>query len=784
MRNPLTRFLWPLLATILVVAACDRQSPEQPAPAEELTTDTELTGAENAQKEKQKTAEDKRLEWSPEIQGEYPLDLYDNYTETGDLDAISKHGKLRILVDSSTTESLHRAATRQDIEIDLAKRLARRLNLEPVVLYVDSFDELIPQLLAGKGDLIANHLTRTPEREKQLSFSVPHDVTDLVLVSAADADKVTASSDLSGKTLIVTEGTTYEAKARELAQDYPGLKLDIVDRNYVDLAVDVAMGRHDFTIIDEVILDQVLQFRQDLQKNVIYKKNQFLSWAVRPNSPQLLKAVNDKIRHVKLTRTTERMTADLPSIKARDLLRVATRNNVGSYFMWKGRVLGYEFELAEAFAKDIGVRLEVIVVPGHGDFIDILREGKADIVANLLAITFRRQQQGMQFSDPTHRAKVVVVSRKGVELPDLQALAGHTVYLRESSSHYDLLLEIKKKVPGLKVELVPETMDIQDIIDKIGEGEYDLTFADDLTVNMELTWRTDIQIALDLHDDHDHAWMMRKSNPELVAAVNEFLDKRKTKRLLKQLYKKYFDSPKLMRPEIKKLSVNGEISPYDDLIQKYADEYDFDWRLIVAQMFQESSFNPKAKSWVGARGLMQVMPATGKQVGEANLFDPETSVRAGLKYLDWLHEKFVNRKDISPENEMWFTLAAYNAGLGHVYDAKDLAEELGWDRKVWFGNVEKAMLLLSERKYYKKARYGYARGREPFDYVRKIEARFRTYVALLDAYRRQQQVTSLSCWAMPEWAADFLVDCKPAIARTVAPCPPNIRRSQCNGYHG
>jgi membrane-bound lytic murein transglycosylase F len=91
---------------------------------------------------------------------------------------------------------------------------------------------------------------------------------------------------------------------------------------------------------------------------------------------------------------------------------------------------------------------------------------------------------------------------------------------------------------------------------------------------------------------------------------------------------------------------------------------------------------------------------------------------------------------------MWFTLAAYNAGLGHVYDAKDLAEEKGWDRKVWFGNVEKAMLLLADRKYYSKARYGYARGQEPVDYVHKIEARFRTYVALLDAYHRQQQAAA------------------------------------------
>ncbi|WP_236250630.1 transglycosylase SLT domain-containing protein [Microbulbifer sp. ALW1] len=153
-------------------------------------------------------------------------------------------------------------------------------------------------------------------------------------------------------------------------------------------------------------------------------------------------------------------------------------------------------------------------------------------------------------------------------------------------------------------------------------------------------------------------------------------------------------------------------------------------------MYQESNFDPKARSWVGAQGLMQVMPDTGKQVGETDLYDPQTSIRAGAKYMQWLHAKFED-KGITPDNMMWFTLASYNAGLGHVYDAQNLAETKGWDRNIWFDNVERAMLLLSDPQYYKKAQYGYARGQEPVDYVRKIEARFRSFVSLLEAQQRQ-----------------------------------------------
>ncbi|WP_346838923.1 transporter substrate-binding domain-containing protein [Microbulbifer sp. SAOS-129_SWC] len=678
--------------------------------------------------------------WVPEILGEYPIDAYPNYTERGDLKAIERHGKLRILVDISTTESLHRAATQQDIELDQLKRFARQLGLEPVVLYVDSFDQLIPLLNAGQGDIIANDLTITDARKQQVDFSVPTVRTRLVLVSQQGVPTVGKGDKLEGKTLTVTRGTTYATRAREFVRQHPGVKLVVTDRNYVDIAIDVASGKTDFTIIDGFILDLVLQFRNDLKKNVEFPEEQVLAWAIRKSSPQLLDAVNSKIRHIKLTRSSGRFTGDLAAIKKRGVLRAVTRNNASSYFMWKGRILGYEYELLEAFAKDLGVRLEMKVVPEHDNFIDMLKNGQADIAANLLTPTSRRKQQGVRFSARTHKAKVVVVSRPGKEVKKLSDLAGRTVYVRKSSSHYDLVQRIRQQVPGLRVQLVPESMDIQQIFDKIASGDYDITFADDLTANMERSWRTDIAPSLDLHDDHPHAWMLRQNNPELLSAVNHFLKKPKTLVKRRVLYKKYFNSPKPPRPEITKLSKAGKISPFDDLVRHYADKHNFDWRLVVAQMFQESTFNPKAKSWVGARGLMQVMPDTGKQVGEKNLFDPETSVRAGMKYLDWLHRKFEDKR-ISSENMMWFTLASYNAGLGHVYDAQKLAEEKGWDPRVWFGNVDKAMLLLSEKKYYSKARYGYARGREPYDYVRKIEARFRTYVALLEAYQRQQQTT-------------------------------------------
>lgn len=753
-----------LLVILLAIVACQREdggaAPESPATGDTETnvaadtpaeSDDGDAGSDNASAESgaddphmhPASREDLRreAEWPQETSGEYPIHAYDNYTETGDLPGLLKQGKLRILVDISNSDSLHREATIQDLELSEAKRLATRLGLEPVVLYANNFDQLIPLLNEGKGDVIANYMVINEERQQKVDFSIPTASTQLVLISRDDTKPISDSTDLSGKTLVVTKGTVFETAARRFVEKHPGLKLKVSERNYVELVIDVAESHIDLTIAENHIFNQVSQFKDNIIENYTFPGKYQVGWAVRKNSPELLQAMNDFIRHSKLTRTVNRSIGDLEQIRERGYIRILTRNHPGTYYMWKGRIMGYEFELAQAFAKKLKLRLEIIVAPTHADLLTMLRDGKADIAAALLSATEKRDNSGMDFSTPYMKERVVLVGEDSDNIESLEALEGRTIHVRKSSNHYQVAQDLKKKVPGVKIELAPEELNIQEIIDRVADGEYDLAIADRLSVKLEHAWRTNVDVLFDLGiEDNVYGWMVRENNPQLLKAINKFFAKKSTQKKMRILYTKYFDAPKRTRPEIDELNANGTISPYDEYVKKYADEYDFDWRLVVAQMFQESTFNPKAKSWVGARGLMQVMPDTGKQVGERNLFDPESSVRAGLKYLEWLHRKFED-KGISPENMMWFTLASYNAGLGHVYDAQDIAEEKGWDRKVWFNNVENAMLLLSDKKYYEKARYGYARGQEPYDYVRKIQERFRTYVALLEDYERRNNET-------------------------------------------
>ncbi|NIP46618.1 MAG: transglycosylase SLT domain-containing protein, partial [Gammaproteobacteria bacterium] len=309
-----------------------------------------------------------------------------------------------------------------------------------------------------------------------------------------------------------------------------------------------------------------------------------------------------------------------------------------------------------------------------------------------------------------------------------------SVVLRRSSAYWATMQALRDK--GIEFELVaaPDNMETEEIIARVASGQYDLTVSDSHILSVELKWRSDIKSVLTLNGPVAHGWAVRAENEKLLAALNEFLDKEYKSRFYNLVYSKYFENSNRIRDHVaahQEHSEKGNISPYDAQVQKYAEAYGFDWALIVAQMYQESRFDPMAQSWAGARGLMQILPTTGELFGVEDLHAVDTSIETGVRYLAWLHERF--EPELSVQDRMWFTLAAYNAGLGHVRDARRLARKMGWNPDRWFDNVERAMLLLSRRSFYQLATHGYARGQETVDYVRQIRDRYNAYVRLASA---------------------------------------------------
>ena len=423
--------------------------------------------------------------------------------------------------------------------------------------------------------------------------------------------------------------------------------------------------------------------------------------------------------------------ADLVEMKKLGLpLRMITRNSPETYFMWKGELVGFEYELMHKFAKQHGLALEVVVAETYQQMIELLEQGKGDVIAAGLSRTEKRKEE-LTFSIRYNRVDELIVANKDMApIKSVEDLSGRTIEIRKSSAFWETAKELKEKV---KFELIAadEGLSTELLIGKVDSGEIDLTISDSNLFSIEESFRENIYAPLTLKKDIPYAYITRKKNSKLLSALNEFIRKQYRTTYYNVVKNKYFANQKRKLAHREERVVPGTaLSPYDDLVKPHSIQYDFDWRLITSQMYQESRFNPLAKSNAGAQGLMQLLPRTAKEFGYQNLTDPTTSIAAGVEYLNWTRDRF--SKSIPLEERVYFALAAYNAGFGHVRDAQRLAKKLNLRSDKWFNHVEKAMLLLQRPEYYKKARFGYCRGTEPVNYVREIQQRYLAYISIIN----------------------------------------------------
>ena len=662
-----------------------------------------------------------------------------DYIERGDFDAIRRHGQLRLLVQRrpGDLDHLPRAGTPVESQIRAATRFARSVGLEPVVVLVDRFESLIPALVEGRGDLVVANLTITDERREQLAFTVALDRTRQVLVSRAD-DPIERPGQLDGRSITVGFGSRYWDTARALQDQHPGLRVESLPGLTPERQLDLlAAGEVDLTLLDQNTLETALEYRDDVRQAFPVSEETGVGWGVRENATRLRDLLNRFIGHRKLAQfEQERHTGDLPAIKRSRTLRVATRNSAANYFVWRGQLLGFEYELAQRFANRLGVRLEVVVADSGESLLSLLRDGRADIAAAFLSPADTDSADGIAWSRPYHFAvRQVVTDRRDRSIQSVHDLSGRTFHLRRDSDAWEEVVELGERIQiPPEIQPVPPGEEPETSIAKVASGVYDLTLADDHIVRNARVWNREVRAPLDLGEPIAHRWAMRAGNDALKAAVDRYLEKTYRSEFYNVVYAKYFkDHDRIRRFQAQRVDLahDRQLSPYDGLVREYAQRHGFDWRLLVAQIFQESGFDAEARSWVGARGLMQIMPATARQVGiDGDLTEPETNIRAGVRYLDWLRDRF--EEDLAVQDRMWFTLAAFNAGIGHVRDARRLARRLGLDPDRWFDHVEQAMLKLSQPKYYQRARYGYVRGREPVHYVRAIRERYQAYILWTD----------------------------------------------------
>ena len=664
----------------------------------------------------------------------------------GDFVDILAQGKLRILLtrDYSKASYLPRQGSPLAEQQRIAEEFALSHGLIPELVIVDNFAKLLPALVAGKGDIAISNLTINPHRLETMAFSVPLDHVYEQLVVAKDNQSIQRVRDLSGKSVMVNRDSTFWHSLNWLKQNsYPDIEiLEIPDGMQTEELLDfLVAGKIDATILDSNLMDIYLTYRDDLRVATNFSDQRDIGWGVRKNAPQLLSEIN---RFLQLEHMVEDRNQlyfdDFDAIKKRRVLRVLLRNNAASYFLYRGELMGFEYELAREFADYHGLRLEIVVPPSRRELTTWLLEGRADIAMGFIEPEQQLRRLGVEFSKPYHNARQHIVVQKDDPASSLAEFDHRTIFARYQSAYWKQLSRLQEEGAGFSLRRTDDTVETEQLIQMVSRGKYKATMADEHLLDIELAKAVPVRSAYALEELVPHAIALRKRNPKLKRVLDVFVKRMYKSEFYNLTYNKYFKS----RSSVQRMArgrvidaLKGQISPYDNLVRKYADRYGFDWRLVTAQMYQESKFNPKAKSHVGARGLMQLMPRTAKAMGVKNVSDPANSIKGGIKYLDWLRDRFDAKLPIS--ERLWFTLASYNAGSGHVQDARRLAQRLGHDSNRWFGHTEEAMLLLSKKKYSRKARYGYVNGKEPVNYVRDIRQRFEAYIDLSGAIAENRE---------------------------------------------
>lgn len=652
---------------------------------------------------------------------------------TGDLAELRARGKLRAIVPLEPIGYLPRHGQHVTIAYDIARELAEALELQPVFVEVGDFSTIMGKLLEGEGDVVVASLTITPERQKQAAFSVPYMYVDEYLVTRTDGKLPRTVDDLAGMEVSVRRSSSYFQTLVNLQQQSPSLRIRSAPEtsNIEALLQGVASGEYEATLVDSHLWYTLSSYYDSLTTPLVLAKARPIAVMMRPEDTQLKTRVDEFLqsRHFSRERQQE-FTDDLPGLIERGRIRMITRNNALTYFIHRGQQVGFEYELMKRFATEHGMRLEIVIPKSHAELLSYLNEGKGDVVAAAMTITPERPGT-VDFTRPYNEVDEVVVVRDDDDsIETVRDLAGRTFHVRESSSFYSTLAVIRDSLPGLEIVALPEDMEIEEILSGVESGLYDLTLVDSNLFDVERTYGVRLKDVLSIKST-TLGWAVRKGNPSLLESLNEYIRREKGGLFFNMMKKRYFENPRRIARsrDSTRVGTSGQLSPYDDLAKKYARRYGQDWRLIIAQMYQESRFDPNAVSWAGARGLMQVMPKTGIQLGFEGLDDPEQGIHAGAKYMHQLIRRF--DMEIPIQSRIHFALASYNAGYGHLLDARRLASEKGWDANRWFGHVEHAMLLLSHPVYYERARYGYCRGGQSVHYVEKIQGLYDAYVEVL-----------------------------------------------------
>ncbi|KPH95511.1 murein transglycosylase [Pseudoalteromonas porphyrae] len=421
----------------------------------------------------------------------------------------------------------------------------------------------------------------------------------------------------------------------------------------------------------------------------------------------------------------QQQQSQLSQIKTQNKIRVGTLAGASNYYQAVQGEQGFEYELAQEFANHLGVELEMVPFFNLSDMFSRLDSGDLDLIAS--GLTYNKvRAQDYRFG-PTYRtiSQKLVYKQGRVRPRDFDDLTGNLTVLSKSS-HSLALQQIKNTHPDISWQET-EDLDEEELLQAVIDGEIDYTLADSHTLSLFRRYHPNLSIGFSVTRNDPIAWLLRKDGDDsLYALMVPFFGDAKQNNQLYVLEEKYFGHVRQFN-YVNTLAyieaIKETLPKYQPWFEQYAGS--LDWRLLAALSYQESMWNPRARSPTGVRGIMMLTRNTAKQVGVTNRLAPEQNIKGGSEYLAKLVKRIPDR--VPQPDRTWLALASYNIGWGHVNDARIITEQQGASPDKW-ADVKKRLPLLIKKRYYRKTKYGYSRGDVAVKYVDNIR---RYYDALV-----------------------------------------------------
>jgi len=412
----------------------------------------------------------------------------------------------------------------------------------------------------------------------------------------------------------------------------------------------------------------------------------------------------------------------LQHIRDAGVLHVLTRNAATTYFTGPHGAEGLEYDLVKAFADYLGVSLKISTEDNLKNMLARVQDNEVDFAAAGLTITSEREKT-LRFSTSYQSITQQLVYRNSMPRPKTMddAIEG-MMEVMANSSHVEKLVELKKKYPRLSWD---ENKDAgsTELLTLVAENLIDFTIADSNEVLLTRRFHPELRIAFNISKPQPLAWAFSKnSDNSLYQEANNFLASYKKSGQLAQLLKRHYGHARnydYAGTNTYLGHVRYRLPRYQEMFEHEGEVNDLDWQVRAAIAYQESHWNPRAVSPTGVRGIMMLTNGTAKDLGVEDRTVPAQSIRGGAQYIRELSEKFSDELD--DKDRLWFTLAAYNVGYGHVQDARIITKRRGGNPNKWV-DVKESLPLLRRKRWYKKTRFGYARGNEPVKYVENIRS--------------------------------------------------------------